>query len=205
VKVYAESNFVLELVLQQEQDAACEEFVQRAEQGELTIALPAFSLFEPFTTLYRRDRDRRELHDRLQQELTLIARTKAFAQEASGNTVPALLVRTAQEAFTQFDSVLSRLLKVASILPLNAEVLTDARRVQVTYGLEFPDAIVLATVLKDLAAASADSCFLNRNTKDFDDPRIVTELRAHGCHLLGSFNVGLQFALAQLRKSAEGT
>jgi hypothetical protein len=47
VRVYAESNFVLEIVLAQEQHAACKDFVTLADRHEVELVLPAFSLFEP--------------------------------------------------------------------------------------------------------------------------------------------------------------
>jgi predicted nucleic acid-binding protein len=202
VRVYAESNFVLELVLEQEQHAACAEFVERAERGELALVLPAFCLFEPFTTLHRRQRERQDLHDALQKELGQIARTQAFAHEVSASPLPALLVRSTQAAAVQFDAVLERLLRVAQVLPLTAVLLGEARRTRDAYGLKLPDAIVLASILGDLAGNSSPSCFLNRNTKDFDDPAIVSALTDRACRMLGSFDNGIQYALAQLRATA---
>jgi hypothetical protein len=62
-----------------------------------------------------------------------------------------------------------------------------------------PDAIVLASVLDDLESAQQPpSCFLNRNTKDFDDPTVVAALADRGCKMLGSFNDGLAYVIAQL-------
>jgi hypothetical protein len=81
-------------------------------------------------------------------------------------------------------------------MPLTADVLADARHTQRTFGLSLPDAIVLASVLGDLATFPMPSCFLNRNTKDFDDPAIVSALSACDCKMLGSFETGLQYASA---------
>lgn len=198
MRVYAESNFVLEVVLEQEQHAGCAELIHLAEQGRIELSIPAFSLFEPFTTLYRRQRERHELHDRLQRELTLIGRTKAFSDEASASTLPALLVRSAQEASSRFAAVQERLLRVVRILPLTSDVFAAAREAQTTHGLELHDAIVFASVFGDLEAKPAESCFLNRNKKDFDDPTIVANLQARNCKMLGSFEDGARFVLAKL-------
>lgn len=199
MRVYAESNFVLELALAQEQHAACAEFVGLAERKELELALPAFCLFEPFTTLRRRQRERRELHDRLQKELRQIARTQNLAQIASESALPALLVTSTHEAEARFDAVMESLLRIGRVLPMTAGLLEEARRMKHAFDLELPDAIVLASVLGDLDASPASSCFLNRNTKDFDDPAIVSALAASDCRMLGSFDHGLQHVLAQLR------
>lgn len=201
MKVYAESNFVLELVLEQEQHAACSSLVDLAEREEVTLALPAYSLFEPFTTLRSRKAKRQELHDNLQKELREIARTQGFAAEVAASPLPALLVRSAQEAAVRFDGVVDRLARVAQLLPLTASVFDEVGRVRAAYELQFPDAIVLACVMSDLDGARP-SCFLNRNTEDFDDPQIVDALAARSCKMLGSFANGLQYVLANLRNPA---
>jgi hypothetical protein len=44
---YVESNFVLELPLQQEECEDCSAIVELASQGRLVLVVPAFSLAEP--------------------------------------------------------------------------------------------------------------------------------------------------------------
>jgi len=72
------------------------------------------------------------------------------------------------------------------MLPLNEQVFAAARAARATYALESPDAIVLASVLTDLDAKRATSCFLNRNTKDFADPMLVGDLVAARCRVAAS-------------------
>ncbi len=43
MRVYVETNFVLELALQQEQHAACEAILQLAEARQIALVLPAYS------------------------------------------------------------------------------------------------------------------------------------------------------------------
>ena len=102
-----------------------------------------------------------------------------------------LLVKSAQEAAKGLDDTLKRLLTVAEVSPLTAEILVEAGQHRTTYGLRFQDAVVLASVSRHLASTPAPSCFLNRNTRDFNDPSIITALDAQGCKLLGSFVDGL--------------
>lgn len=60
--VYVESNFVLELALQQEQTSAAESILNATARGEFRLALPAIALTEPFSTLEQRSRNlRREI------------------------------------------------------------------------------------------------------------------------------------------------
>ena len=53
MRVYVESNFVLELVLEQEQHQACEEILTLAASRTIELALPAFALIEPYESMVR--------------------------------------------------------------------------------------------------------------------------------------------------------
>ncbi len=86
-------------------------------------------------------------------------------------------------------------MEVASVIPLETSILTAAIRYQGTHDFSPQDAIVFAAVISDLSRRSADgqSCFLNRNSKDFDDQIVVDELESHRCKLLPRFDSGLAF------------
>ncbi len=50
-----------------------------------------------------------------------------------------------------------------------------------------------------LAASNASSkCFLNRNSKDFDDPDIVDGLSAYHCKMLFNFDDGYGYISSQV-------
>lgn len=59
--VYVETNFVLELALLQEQQQSCQKLLDLAEARRINLILPAFSLTEPYETLIRREKNRRNL------------------------------------------------------------------------------------------------------------------------------------------------
>lgn len=63
--VYVETNFVLEVALGQEQAEAAAEILNRAEGGEIELAIPYLSLVEPFSTVTKRHRDRKHLSSAL--------------------------------------------------------------------------------------------------------------------------------------------
>ncbi|WP_217429931.1 hypothetical protein [Rugamonas rubra] len=73
--VYVESNFVLELAFMQEENAECEGILQLAEAGVVQLAMPAFSVGEPYETLVRRHRERRALANKLTDELKQLRRS----------------------------------------------------------------------------------------------------------------------------------
>ena len=67
--VLAESNFVLELALRQEQFEHAQRILGLAEEKHLRLVVPACSLTEPYQTLIRRRRERKEFSRKLQDEL----------------------------------------------------------------------------------------------------------------------------------------
>lgn len=66
--VLAESNFVLELALQQEELDEADRLVAMAEAREIELVIPACALFEPYETLVRRRKARAALLERLRGE-----------------------------------------------------------------------------------------------------------------------------------------
>ncbi|MGA9382849.1 MAG: hypothetical protein WBV73_29160 [Phormidium sp.] len=54
MNIYVETNFVLELVFQQEQWQSCEQILQLCEAGSAKLVIPAYSLAEPDDKLSRR-------------------------------------------------------------------------------------------------------------------------------------------------------
>lgn len=202
MRVYVEANFILELVLQQEEYESCEALVALAESKQITLVAPSFSFVEPYTTLRGRAATRRRLSDELTRELREIARTRVHAEAVASTTLPALLVQSANDAQQGLLALTMRLVPLVDVLPLGALTLLEGERLRRDFGLTYPDAIVLAGVLLDPRLGGAPSCFLNRNTKDFDDPGIVDTLRVKHCKLLPGFAEGLRYIQHHLAHSA---
>lgn len=193
MRVYVETNFVLEVVLEQAESAACERLIALAESGELSLAIPAFGLVEPIATLRRRSGERKALAARVENVVREIGRTLSFAAAAASNELAALLVQSADEGEQRYRSVRERLTRVAQVLPLDGSTIDEAERLTAELDLERSDALILASVLGDAQLGSAPSCFPNRNTKDFDDPKVVDLLKQRQCKLLRSFADALAF------------
>jgi predicted nucleic acid-binding protein len=81
MRVYAESNFVLEIVLEQEQHQACEELVSLASAGSIELVLPAFALLEPYQTIVRRKDDGKRFRDSLVDHAKQLERTAWIAAD----------------------------------------------------------------------------------------------------------------------------
>lgn len=68
---------------------------------------------------------------------------------------------------------------------------------RVTYKFKPQDSIVYSSVLHHLASAGGvESCFINRNRRDFDDPDIEESLANQGCKMLFSLTATATFNTA---------
>jgi hypothetical protein len=57
----------------------------------------------------------------------------------------------------------------------------------------------LASVLTHLEIhRPPESCFLNRNSKDFDDPDIRERIEKHECRFFAKFEDGLRYILSRI-------
>jgi hypothetical protein len=199
VRVYAESNFVLELGLEQEEYQSCQAIVALSVAGTIDLALPAFCLAEPYETQTRRHQERRRLRESLTTELTQLVRTvsyvSAVGQARSATTLLDLSIFDERRRLNQFRD---QLLDCARIIPVSAEVFRLAAQSERLYQFSAQDAVVYASVLWDLEQnAVPESCFLNRD-RHFADPDAVDRLRGHGCTLIPRFDHGHQFLVSRV-------
>lgn len=198
MRAYVESNFVLELVLEQEQHQACEEIVRLAETGTIELVIPALGLIEPFMTLHRRRRELDEVARTVKKHLRQIARTASLTAAAASSDVEELFGTSNRKARQRYDEIRLRLARTAAVLPLTDGSLRAAEKLRAQYGFELPDATIFAAILHDLRRGGSSSCFLNRNTHDFREAALVTLLAQHACTLLGSFDAGLAFMRSRI-------
>ena len=197
--VYVESNFVLELVFAQEQHESCEQLLTLAEAGKLDLKAPAYCLAEPHEKLTRQAKNRGELQRSLRSELIQLRRTEFYTERIGAiQDIEALLAQSIQEEWRRFLRYRERLLQAAEIVPLTIGVLQYAASCEEPLGLSPQDAIVYASVITHLRSEPPSTCcFLNKNSKDFDNPDIVDELARYQCGMIPSFDDGLRFVQSQ--------
>lgn len=198
--VYVESNFVLELAFLQEEHESCQDVLLLAESGEVDLVIPVFSVAEPYEVLIRRIKRRVELRRQLITEIRELSRSKPYSnllQES--NDITALLTSSGIEEKQRLDEVLSQILEVADVITIRASTMKSAIEYQQSLKLSPQDSIVYASVLDHLSAiGSGPKCFLNRNSRDFNDPDIQDELARYECQLIPRFEQGLGFIKARL-------
>jgi hypothetical protein len=205
MNVYVESNFVLEQALEQEQCESCEELLRIAATGSIRLVIPAFSLAEPHITLMHKQNERSRLSAELQKQLSELGRSKPYREASSSfSELTALLIGSAEREGAGLQGAVDGMLKAAEVIPLDSDVFYQAAGIQVALDMSVQDSIVLASVLRHLVKTGPpESCFLNRNTKDFDDPNVREMLDEFGCKFFGRFDHGLRYINARLRKAGQ--
>lgn len=192
---------MLELALLQEQAASCETLLGLSASRQVDLVVPAYSLAEPYETLTRRRKDRLQVKRTVDVELRQLARTDTYAERLSRfDDITALLIGSADEEQRRLEDVLSRIMEVADVIPLESDTLAESLRYQKEYDFSPQDAIVYTSVVADLRSrpAKRGSCFLNRNSKDFDDQNVVDDLANWDCRLFPRFDSGLNFVRSRL-------
>ena len=203
MNVYVESNFVLEQALEQEQCESCEQLIGMASAGFVQLVIPAFSLAEPHGALLRTKNARSRLRSELLPHLRELARSRAYREvSANFDELADLLLRSTERERAGLQRTIERMIKAAQVIPLDSRVLDMAGSIESGFGLSAQDSIVLASIVSHLAETKpAESCFLNRNTKDFDGPDVRETLDQYGCKFFGRFDEGLHYIEARLAKS----
>jgi hypothetical protein len=201
--VYVESNFVLEHSLQQEECDSCAEIIKLASNGRITLAVPAFSLAEPHIAIAGKEKARARLSNDLRAQLGELGRSRPHRSvPATFEALASVLIARAEFERDGVRDAISEILRAADVIALDGTVLRSAADLQDEFGMSGQDAIVLASVLAHLDAHKPpESCFLNRNSKDFDDPDVLETLEARGCKFLTSFVDGLRYVVARIKSS----
>ena len=201
MNIYVETNFILELVYKQEQYAICEKILEICESKKANLIIPAYSLLEPHEKLIRQANEHLKLQELFNTELRELSLTKSYQNRLDSiEDMRSLIVESNQEIGENFAKYREYLVKIAEIIPLNADILLQAASVEENYKLKDPqDAFVYVSVLKHLQENKPQqACLLNRNFKDFNDPDMVDELKSLNCKLITRFDDGYKFLQSML-------
>jgi predicted nucleic acid-binding protein len=188
--IYVESNFVLEIALGQEYVSAAEAILARAERGEITLAVPWFSLAEPFSTVDKRSRDRKQFISQMKRQLQDLRRSQHRGIEV--RTLELGTTRMTRIDISETDNLIrtvERILNAGTVISVDPQIFGRAMRDRTRFGLSPQDALVYASVIEHLfgTAAPGPHYFVTKDQDDFQDPGIARELSALSCELLFSF------------------
>jgi predicted nucleic acid-binding protein len=149
----------------------------------------------------RRSSEHNALQNQLQPIIRQIARSEPFrtVTESSRELLSALLA-SGEDTRLRLEETITALSSAATILPLDADIVFRGRQKELDLALSPSDAVVYATVLSHLQAASSGvKRFLNRDSKGFANPSVYDELANFDCKLIVSFEKGLDFIRSEIR------
>ncbi len=188
--VYGESNFVLELTLEQEEQAYAENILAAAERRQVILVVPSFSIDEPFSTVAHRSRIRRQINNSISEQARQLERSPTHAGLVTEiRAVVGKLASLEGHELMKLQSTVDRVLRVATVVPMTSAAFAAAADYSSGFGLSLQDGIVLASTMSHAATRppTEPKIFANRNPKDFDVPDIVNLLATHGCELAVTF------------------
>jgi predicted nucleic acid-binding protein len=195
VITYVESNFILELALEQEEAASAEAILLGAEQRLLELVIPAFALSEPFSTMSHRSRERKRLGNQLEEHFRQLRRSSRHAVTIQPvEKTPVVLLGLEKAESDALDLAITRSLRSAGRIELTSDIFTRAIEYRRDYDLSTQDAIIYASVIADAQKRDLGTgkLFISRNTKDFDIPQIRDELVSLGAQYCESFADGIK-------------
>lgn len=200
MNIYVETNFVLELAFEQEQSENCEQILQLAETKKIKLIVPAYSLAEPHEKLNRQAKNRKKLQNDLNIELRQLSRSKTYINRLESiKDLAKLIAQSNEEEWQRFIQYRHRLLNCAEFIALDTNVLQLGASFENLYNLQSQDAIVFASIISHLRQNKPSlASFLNKNSKDFDNPDVVQELNKFNCRMISRFDRGLNFMRSQL-------
>lgn len=165
--------------------------LEAAQNNVFEIAIPAFALAEPFSTVTRSVRDRRQMMSQLTRQIQQLSRSMSNKHEVSMmQSIPELVATIDEREIDGLIGTVDRILRVARQIELSSSAFHASAMYRHRFGLEPQDSIILATVLTDLESLgkSGPHVFANRNRKDFNHPAIIGELQALGCDAVWTFD-----------------
>ena len=120
ISIYVETNYILELAFSQEQAQSCLHLLEIHERGAGRLVIPAFSIGECFDTLVRRSAQRKHFAETVSVELKQLSRSLAYRSEVPAlDSITRLLINSLEDDKRRLDEILTRVLEVAEIVPLN--------------------------------------------------------------------------------------
>ena len=193
--VLAESNFVIELALEQEEAAHAQRIVELAEAHQIALVIPACAFAEPYHTSVRRRRERRALVSLLEKDLRQLGRSKSFTGLLRTSDEVARILRDSEIAEARgLDDAVQRLTACCRIPALSQATIDAALQFRRDFELKHDDSIVFASIEAALRETGPGTkIFVNKNSKDFETSGIQTHLQQYGCKIISSFAAARQF------------
>jgi len=162
---------------------------------------PTGFLCEPYDTLVRRAKERKELIKKLDIEFNQLSRTPMYINQLTPlQDVSRILTQSSIDEEQRLYNTLARILKVCETVPVVPEILSEAAIFRKPpLELSVQDSIVYASIVHHLNTHNTrQKCFLNRNSRDFNQPDIQMTLNSHNCKLIFNFEKGYNYIISKV-------
>lgn len=198
--VYVESNFILELALEQKEAPVVDDILNFAENGTIDLAFPGFSLGETFTSIMHTQSERQGLRNRsdtILKQLRQSVQSELHKQVVS--SLPPVLILLTELAARELEllhTAVERMLRSGRTIEVETSSFLQAVVYQNKFGMRPKDSIIYAAIIEDLKrhSVSEQKCFLSSDRKAFnDDPEIKAELTTYNCRYISSFSDGFRY------------
>lgn len=201
MNIYCETNFFLEIVFSHEQSKYCEKITFLCQKKKAKLIIPAYSFAEALYKLEAQRKERENFREKLGSQLSQLTRNaKYISQIKNFRVLDTFLTQNIEEEKKRFEKYRKSLAKIAEILAFDAATIQEARQTESKYNLTLQDAIIFSSILQHLQQNKpSQSCFLNRNSKDFNTTDIKTKLKNLNCKFIPSFKDGYSFISSQIK------
>src|SRR5438876_4772693 len=149
--VYIETNFVLEVALEQEQSSAANAIILLSETGKIKLAFPSFVLAESFERVRNEHSNRNNLHASLVKTLNQLQRSEPHKQIMFNlEPVISVLKDSHVRELDLLHSVFDKLLSVGECIEINVSGFRKALIYQNNLDLSPKDSIIYSTIIREL-------------------------------------------------------
>ncbi len=116
--------------------------------------------------------------------------------------VSRILIQSSIDEEKRLYQTLDRILKVCETIPVVPEILSSSATFRAPpLELSVQDSMVYASVVHHLNTHNREpKCFLNRNSRDFNQPDIQMTLNTHNCKLLFNFDKGYNYIMSKTER-----
>ena len=202
--VAAESNFVLQHALDQEEGAKARSILDLAANAQIRLVIPACALFEPYETLVRRHGNRHRLLNEFLREIQELSRSSAFSglPDMAGSVADTVAGSTRIEAGA-LDDTIDRIARVATVIPLTSEIVTAATTYRrLVCHLTRPDAIIFASIDNYLRSQGNQlKVFTTKDATGFMNAQIREHLGSYNCRVIPRFADTLGYVQSHLTQA----
>lgn len=201
MNIYCETNFILEIVFAQEESIYCEKLISLCQRKKIRIILPSYSFAESIYRLENQIKLQNNFQKDLNSQITHFSRNSRNIQQIKTfSELDTFLNKNTEDSTKRLEECRKVLTKNAELISFDENVLKKVNSVKSKYDLTLQDAIIFTSILSHLQQNKASqSCFLNRNAKDFSTSEIKTKLKSLNCKLIPSFEDGLKFIDSQIK------